>query len=573
MYKYDPSGSNPDNVVKERFCISSNFEGMQVWVPHAAPFFTKDLKIKNLFTGEILTYGRDYVFSDDLSLENKVVESNIYNSVLFIGKERFGMYEGEYRTVGGGLVFETRTYLVNLARHLVDPKRVLYSYVVNVPKAFPPDHHLHDWSDYRNKQYIGQAISTISQAVRASDNDGIANLEPLTKELDDIERYLNSINLKAHTETIDAHHMRAADIGALPVGVPAEDAFSLFGKKLSELTQIVKQTQEAGLKLDDYVNSESANNIVKAIILKGEATIGTPGNESTMRIVGDNVFFESLGSIDFASNVDNDGTVTLRAGRNELVVESSPYGYQVDCIRFNGKYVITAENIDKHLKTITLDEQTIVTKNNDIAIFSGDGSRQNPLKIEMVLQDANEIQAGIAKFTRSWGQDKLLVMESDMVRGLVTDLSGYVPRERKINGYSITDNIVIPKSDPNINLGNVDNTSDVNKPVSTAQAALLANYSDKLHTHSSYTPPTASPSTVGIAKLNVAWTGSETGFVAPAAFAFIDDALDLSRGRVATYAGESIDPNAIYGVIRDVPTIKRGRAINLVSGEQYIVIK
>ncbi|MGL5377902.1 MAG: hypothetical protein ACRDAT_06405, partial [Cetobacterium sp.] len=63
MYKYDPTGTNPDNVITERFCISSNIPGMQAWVPHGAPFFTKDLKIINLFTREFLVYGKDYVFS------------------------------------------------------------------------------------------------------------------------------------------------------------------------------------------------------------------------------------------------------------------------------------------------------------------------------------------------------------------------------------------------------------------------------------------------------------------------------------------------------------------------------
>jgi hypothetical protein len=50
-------------------------------------------------------------------------------------------------------------------------------------------------------------------------------------------------------------------------------------------------------------------------------------------------------------------------------------------------------------------------------------------------------------------------------------LSSYVPTTRQINGYALTSDINITKSD--VGLGNVDNTSDINKPVSTAQQAAI----------------------------------------------------------------------------------------------------
>lgn len=51
------------------------------------------------------------------------------------------------------------------------------------------------------------------------------------------------------------------------------------------------------------------------------------------------------------------------------------------------------------------------------------------------------------------------------------DLSGLVPKTTTVNGKALTTNISLDKSD--VGLGNVDNTSDVNKPVSTAQQAAL----------------------------------------------------------------------------------------------------
>lgn len=66
---------------------------------------------------------------------------------------------------------------------------------------------------------------------------------------------------------------------------------------------------------------------------------------------------------------------------------------------------------------------------------------------------------------------------SDLVN-VVTDidnnmdnLDDAVPDSRKVNGHALTSDVTVTKSD--VGLGNVDNTSDVNKPVSTAQQTAL----------------------------------------------------------------------------------------------------
>ena len=49
-----------------------------------------------------------------------------------------------------------------------------------------------------------------------------------------------------------------------------------------------------------------------------------------------------------------------------------------------------------------------------------------------------------------------------------TDTSGLVPKTTTVNGHALSTNVIVTAND--LTLGNVDNTSDVNKPVSTAQA-------------------------------------------------------------------------------------------------------
>ena len=56
------------------------------------------------------------------------------------------------------------------------------------------------------------------------------------------------------------------------------------------------------------------------------------------------------------------------------------------------------------------------------------------------------------------------------------NLDNAVPDTIEINGHPLTNDITITKAD--INLGNVDNTADVDKPVSTAQQTALDGKAD-----------------------------------------------------------------------------------------------
>ena len=67
------------------------------------------------------------------------------------------------------------------------------------------------------------------------------------------------------------------------------------------------------------------------------------------------------------------------------------------------------------------------------------------------------------------------------VTNLVSDLAGKVPTTRTVNGHALTGNIVVTKSD--VGLGNAEDTSDLAKPVSTAQQAVLDGKANTSHSH------------------------------------------------------------------------------------------
>jgi hypothetical protein len=67
--------------------------------------------------------------------------------------------------------------------------------------------------------------------------------------------------------------------------------------------------------------------------------------------------------------------------------------------------------------------------------------------------------------------------EKQIIQDFIAAGGDAVPPTRTINGYTLENDIVLTKTD--LSLGNVDNTSDLNKPISTATQSALDNKEDK----------------------------------------------------------------------------------------------
>ena len=65
--------------------------------------------------------------------------------------------------------------------------------------------------------------------------------------------------------------------------------------------------------------------------------------------------------------------------------------------------------------------------------------------------------------------------------GVTAAQLGAVPTSRTVNGKALSANISLTKAD--VGLGNVDNTSDANKPISTATQTALNGKANTSHTH------------------------------------------------------------------------------------------
>ena len=86
-----------------------------------------------------------------------------------------------------------------------------------------------------------------------------------------------------------------------------------------------------------------------------------------------------------------------------------------------------------------------------------------------------------------------------------TSTIGAVPTTRQVNGHALTGDVTVTKSD--VGLGSVDNTSDTNKPISTATQAAL-----------DLKAPLASPTLTGVPTAPTADPGTDSTQIATTAF-------------------------------------------------------
>lgn len=74
-------------------------------------------------------------------------------------------------------------------------------------------------------------------------------------------------------------------------------------------------------------------------------------------------------------------------------------------------------------------------------------------------------------YTHQAGGDDPVFLAISQIIGLAQELADKANSNVRINGHPLTGNVILTKAD--IGLGQVDNTSDINKPVSTAQQAAI----------------------------------------------------------------------------------------------------
>ena len=152
-----------------------------------------------------------------------------------------------------------------------------------------------------------------------------------------------------------------------------------------------------------------------------------------------------------------------------------------------------------------------------------------------------------------------------------TALNGKVSTTVKVNGHTLNADVTVSKSD--VGLGNVDNTSDANKPVSTAQQTALDKKVDKTTTvngHALSGNVTVTKADVGLE--NVDNTSDLNKPISTATQTALDNITEITAGSLTDLRKELEESNEILGAaINEIKASKLGRSdLNIDSIKEEI---
>ncbi|ATA65393.1 YomR [Serratia phage vB_SmaM_ 2050HW] len=208
QYDFDPYGTNPENkIVSEPHTITAvNGTDFNFVVPRFAPFFRRDIVVRNSSTGARLRPNVDYYFGfrfDQILVSGSM--QPVYGAIVFNDRTLSGNIEIDYQTLGGEFVLSESQVLEILANKLIDPRTVTWGSIVDLPTEFPPIPHRVNAEDMVGMSEVVASNYNIADAIREG------NVKAMEALMEHIQDHNNP------------HHITLADLGIDQLGnlVPA----------------------------------------------------------------------------------------------------------------------------------------------------------------------------------------------------------------------------------------------------------------------------------------------------------------------------------------------------------------
>lgn len=552
---YNPAGTDATCVVRERYALSSSDNTYRCIVPEQAPFFKNGLKVIKHPGAAELREGRDFKLGWRYNDVAAIAASELYGVIEFINPEVLGEIEIEYATIGGNFTIGAQNKLLTyLANYLIDPASTHWESVLEKLTDYPMVDHRQHWADFVNKQYIANSINGIEQAIRArSVQSDTLSVAYLNNRITQLENIVNGSKFNEHIASLaNPHKSTAAKVNALPATNAAADAFKAYASTLKELADYINAAGLTQAELDAFMLKEGDSLIGNKLVLKdGVAKLRSNGITSEISLLDGGIVVSCKGvtkvGADRLRNKVGKSAI-LQAGKNVLKVRSNGANPTKDDLTINNVVIIHVGNIRRYLGEIDFGNVYVTTAATTTANMTGDGTEAKKLKVDVIYPTAADAVKGIGLIVQGYGDNDAAWGTAKSLADLVSDLTGYVPVTRTINGHPLSADVILAADD--FGLGNVDNTTDAEKPISTQQAALLSQYSDVVHQHTlaEVAIENASTTVTGVTLLYPDVLGAEAGAVAPAAFkAALDSLAEQARILADMIDRDSLPVNSMVG--------------------------
>lgn len=548
-YPYDPVGDKAEcKVVGERFALSSINNSYRCIIPDFAPFYRNGLELVSWPSGLPLVEGKHYELVMKYTEWREVAANPLFGGIRFMDTDIGGEIElKSYQTVGANFTRGGKELLTMLVNLMLSPATVTWENVINKFDEYPAMAHSQEWHDFINKEAIATSVDKITSAVQLHANEvKTESVDYLNARITQLDTLLTNTQFDKHIINMaNPHGVTAADVNALAKTAAVRDSFKLYAMTLKELADYINSRGITQAQLDAYLSKYDDGIISNRLILKdGTAKIVNGNSTSQINLANGDITYTATGTIQLgADRMRNKAGRTARwqSGKNVLKAVSEAGAYSKDNLTFNDKVVIHLGNIKKHLKSVDFGTIYLTTGSTTSATMTGDGRETDPLRVDVKYPAATNEVKGIGIVATVYGNSTTSFIAAKLLAGLVSDLSGYVPTSRRINGKSLTGDVVLTPGE--VALGKVDNTNDLEKPISHYQQFELNRYSDKVHTHTleQMSLPIATERERGIAYRYSTAIGDYDGVVTPSLLKQIYDALEAQLGLISN----AIDMDAL----------------------------
>ena len=487
-YPWDPTGTNDTCYIKgESYALSSISNSYRCIIPESAPFYKKGLVVTHTASGKTLQEGIDYYLGHRYIEVAAIASLELYGSINFINPNLFGEIVLDYRTVGGPFIPVKSKVAEYLANYLNDPVTVSWDEVFNKPEYYPAVDHEQIWSDVVNTEVLAASVKSIEDAVDAyAASKQAGAIDVIVSRIAALNQYVTDTQFDKHIVNLaNPHKVTYAQADALGDTQSAVESMKLYAKTIQELAAYINASGITQSQLDAYVSKCDDAFLTKHLKLTdGAALICSSGVTSSVSMNSGNIVMSCAHTSKILANYDDiaDESVFLQAGNNVLRIRSKFATVEDDYLTYNDKVVIHLGNLKKYLGNINFGTVHVTVQNTATGAWTGIGTAADPLKLSPIIPAASLSVSGRAKLSVATNStDETAFAVSKALSDVMANLTGFVPITTTVNGHALSSDITLTKSD--FGLGLVDNTSDLNKPISTPQQTALSGLSPAAHTH------------------------------------------------------------------------------------------
>lgn len=477
----DLGGTSGNNKFTETFTVNAQHPN-QIYILQHSPFFG-GLVLKKSGESAPLALGGDYELVYRIEEYKGAANGDVYNGIKLL-KHFDGDIVAEGQTVGGGFYNDINTAVNALLKYINTPLETSYNNVEERPPLFPPKPTYRPWFNITNKQYLASAVEDTRDAVESSSGDMSNTIDLLIARTRQLKQTMVALNVPGHIAAKNPHDVTLNQLNAHQANLPVVDTAAAYGHDLQELVRLIRSSGLAEADINKYIHRYGSEGIQGAFdFADGKASILSEDGRSSIRLNNGILDIKTDGVLTFrAGRTKTQGKfLEIKAGVNTLRIESTGNVLNDSKVTLNGHPFITTDNVFEYdPENEDAQEETVDIQHSGVNVTpSGRGSPNNPLKADFTPPAATTSVAGGVRARGTHNNPHGNDAVASNVR--IDPPNTLIPKSWRVSGQPIGNGITINAT--TIGLERVNNTRDVNKPISDPQKAEIDSLANLNHKH------------------------------------------------------------------------------------------